>query len=147
MCKSRNADLVLFLGLLCFLLINSCGEKLHEQIGYIKNNTQSDLVGGNWYKSMTDSVLCSNRVNLGYYIQPGLSESLITRPVDLNKEPDSSKEYIYIFNSDSLNKYEKLKICGGIVKHCLVKKIEIQLNQVKGLRDTIFINSSKPIDY
>lgn len=129
------------------LLYVSCGEKLNTQIGYIKNNTNSDLVGANWYESMTDSVLCNDRVYFRYYIQPNLTEGLSTGGNKrLSEEPDSSKEYIYIFNPDSLDKYQKLKICAGIVKHCLIKKIEIQLNRVKEPMDTVFINSDKPLN-
>ena len=125
----------------------SCGEKLHTGIGYIKNNTNDALVGGNWYKSMTDSVLCNDRIYLNSYVGPHLSQGLATGgDVNLSSQPDSAKEYIYIFNEDSLTKYQKLKICDGIVKHCLVKKIEIQLNKVKDPMDTVFINSSKPLN-
>lgn len=130
----------------CLLFI-SCGEKLHTTIGYIKNNTKSDLVCANWYKSMADSSLCNNRINLNTYLQPNLGNVLTTGgDRNLNNEPDSSIEYIYIFNKDSLDKYQELKICEGIVKRCLVKKIEIQLNKVKEPMDTVFINSSKVLN-
>ena len=139
-----NNKLIVWLS--CAILsitIISCGEKLHTAIGYVKNNTSDTLVGANWYRNMTDSVLCNDRIYLNYYLQPHLSESLATGGnVNLSSESDSSKEYIYIFNEDSLNKYQKLKICSGIVKHCIVKKIEIQLNKVKDPMDTVFINSS-----
>jgi hypothetical protein len=128
------------------LICSSCGEELHVKIGYVKNNTNSDLAGVEWGEFISDSVLCHNRINLDYYLQPGLSEELSTWPGkgDLNDLPDSSKQYIFIFNLDSLNKYQKLHICEGIVKHCLVKKITIQLNKVKEPMDTVFINSNKP---
>jgi ribosome-binding factor A len=58
---------------------------------------------------------------------------------ELNKAPDSAKIYIYIFNSDSLDKYQKLKHSNGILKHSLLKKIKIQLNKVKGHLDTIYV--------
>ncbi|WP_259066419.1 hypothetical protein HDF24_22010 [Mucilaginibacter sp. X4EP1] len=121
-------------------------EKLHVQIGNIKNNTKTDLVGAEWGEFMADSMLCEDKINLDYYLQPGLSEELSIRPDkgELSALPDSSKQYIYIFNSDSLDKYQKLKMCDGIVKRCLVKKIEIQLNKVKEPMDTVFINAIKP---
>jgi hypothetical protein len=129
----------------CGIFLYSSCERLHIKIGYIKNNTNTDLAGAEWDNFMADSLLCNDRINLDYYIQPGLFEELSTRPNkgDLQELPDSSKQYIYIFNLDSLNKYQKLKICEGIVKRCLVKKIEIQLNKVKEPMDTVYINSAK----
>lgn len=117
----------------------------HVGIGYIKNNTQIDLGEAEWGKIMTDSILCNARVNI-LYIQPGESEPMETGRPDgeLSKLPDSSKQVVYVFNMDSVNKYRKLKLCDGIVKHCLVKQLEIQLNKVKEPFDTISINSSKP---
>lgn len=145
--KHFSLILLSYISISTFLLF-SCGERLHITIGYIKNNTKSDLAGAEWGKFMADSILCKNRLNLDYYLQPGLSETLSTRPDkwDLSKLPDSAKQFIYIFNLDSLNKYQKLKICDGIVKRCLVKRIEIQLNKVKEPMDTVFINSSKPLN-
>lgn len=141
--------IILLLGIIILLLLYySCGEVLGIGIGYIKNNTKTDLAGAEWDEFMADSMLCNDKINLSYYIQPNLSEPLSTRPDkgNLSELPDSVKQYIFIFNLDSLNKYQKLKLCGGIVKHCLVKKIEIQLNKVKKPWDTVYINSSKPLD-
>jgi len=135
---------VLFL--FCLTLCSCIYEKLHEPIGYIKNNTRQDLVGANWFEEMADTSLCNDRIYINTYVQPGLIKELSTRPINLERQPDSVKEYIYIFNSDTLEKYRKLKICEGIVKRCLVKKIVIQLNKVKEPLDTIFINSSKPLN-
>jgi hypothetical protein len=144
--RKLNKTRLLLFAIVLLLINSSCGEKLHEKIGYIKNNTNSDLCGAEWDKYMPDSLLCNDRINISYYIQPHLSAGLFTSPVgNLNLQPDSLKQYIYIFNLDSLNKYQKLKICDGIVRSCLVKKIEIQLNKVKEPMDTIFVNSSKPL--
>ena len=145
--KHFYAGILLSTVLLSLLLFQSC-EKLHIGIGYVKNNTKSDLAGAEWDESLPDSILCHDMINLDYYLQPGLSEDLSTRPDkgNLSELPDSVKQYIYIFNLDSLNKYKKLQICEGIVKRCLVKRIEIQLNKVKEPMDTVFINSSKPLN-
>jgi hypothetical protein len=129
------------------ILLCGCGEVLHIGIGYIKNNTNCDLVGAEWDEFMPDSMLCNDKVYLSYYIQPHLVKYLSTRPNkgSLTELPDSVKQIIFIFNKDSLDKYQKLKLCDVIVKRCLVKKIEIQLNKVKEPLDTVFINSGKPL--
>ncbi|HTD39096.1 MAG TPA: hypothetical protein VK671_00650 [Mucilaginibacter sp.] len=134
--------------LFCLLVLCGCiYEKLHEGIGYIKNNTKEDLVGANWYKEMADSMLCNDKIYLDSYIQPGLVTGMgTTHYKNFSDQPDSIKEYIYVFNKDTLDKYQRLKMCKGIVKRSLVKRIEIQLNKVKEPMDTIFINSSKPLD-
>ena len=132
------------------LILSACVfHPAKPQTGYIKNNTNADLVGAEWDKFMPDSLLCNDRIYLGHYLQPGLSQGLSTshfREGDLIGLPDTAKQYFYFFNLDSLNKYQKLKICDGIVKRCLVKRIEIQLNKVKDPTDTIFINSSVPLN-
>jgi len=77
-----------------------------------------------------------------------LAENILTRPDKgrLSAMPDSAIQFIYFFYLDSLNKYQKLQICDGIVNHCLLKRIEIQLNKVKEPMDTVFINSNKPFE-
>lgn len=117
--------------------------------GVIKNNTREELIGVEWDKFMADSLLCNDSIYLDEYLQPGLSLKLSTghfREWDFIKLPDTTKQYFYFFNLDSLRKYQKLKICDGIVKRCLVKRIEIQLNKVIDPLDTIFINSSVPLN-
>lgn len=134
--------------IVAYSIISSCGEILHIPIGYVKNNTQTDVVGAYWYSDMADSLLCNDRIYLDTYLQPGLSQGIATSPDkgEISKLPDSTKEYIYFFNKDSLDKYQKLHLCNGIVKHCLVKKVVIQLNKVKEPFDTVYINSAKPLN-
>jgi len=57
----------------------------------------------------------------------------------LNTEPDSSKVYLYVFDSDSLKRYSGLQNYTGLLNHSLMKRIEIQLNTVKNPLDTVFI--------
>ncbi len=132
------------------LILSACSfHPAKPQTAYVKNNTKADLIGVEWGKFMSDSILCNDDIYLDQYIQPGLLTTLTTiyyRQDDLINLPDSRKQYVYFFNLDSLNKYQKLKVCDGIVKRCLIKKIEIQLNKVKDPLDTIFINSSVPLN-
>ncbi|MGZ3813187.1 MAG: hypothetical protein ACXVJN_15680 [Mucilaginibacter sp.] len=145
--KCLNSIRLLCTAFLTVLLLGSC-EEFHIVIGYVKNNTKSELVSAEWGKVMADSLLCQGKINLDYYLQPGLSKGLYTSSDNkrFRTLPDSAKQFIYIFNSDSLKKYQHSGLCDGIVRRCLVKKIEIQLNKVKKPFDTVFVNSSKPIN-
>jgi hypothetical protein len=95
---------------------------------------------------MNDSLLYNDRIYMNYYIQPNLTESIATGYPGIFGAPDSVKAYIYVFNPDSINKYRSLKIQNGILKHSLLRKIEIQVNKAKEPLDTIYINSNKPSD-
>ncbi|TWI97177.1 hypothetical protein JN11_03637 [Mucilaginibacter frigoritolerans] len=119
-------------------LFFSCCDIRKVPIGYMKNNMNHDIIAANWFKDMNDSLLYNDRIYMGYYIQPKLTETMATGYGGLFGQPDSVKAYIYVFNPDSIDKYRNLKIQKGIFKNSLLKKIEIQ---VKEPLDTIYINS------
>jgi len=125
-------------------LFFSCWDIRKIPIGYIKNNTNQDIIAADWFKDMNDSLLYNDRIYMGYYIQPKLTETMATGYGGLFGYPDSVKAYIYVFNPDSIDKYRKLKIQKGIFKNSLLKKIVIQVNKAKEPLDTVFINSNTP---
>ena len=141
--KNRKTSRNIFLLVLSTLFF-SCWDIRKVPIGYIKNNTNQDIIAADSYKDMNDSLLYNDRIYMGYYIQPKLTETMVTGYGGLFGYPDSVKAYIYIFNPDSIDRYRELKIQKGIFKNSLLKKIVIQVNKAKEPLDTVFINSNTP---
>jgi hypothetical protein len=87
---------------------------------------------------MTDSILYNERFSK-YWFEAKDSGFVSLPNIKLGYQSDSVKAYLYVFNSDSLFKYQDLKKVEGIVQHSFIKKVVIQLNQVKEPLDTIYI--------
>jgi len=136
----KNNIKVFFIVLLTLSLLTSC-HKLAE-VAIIKNNLKSEIIVGIQPDDvMTDSTLYNEyfRKNL---IKAGAIETIdIPNRVPGNSD-DSEKVYLYVFNKDSLYKYQNLKIANGIIKKAFLRKISIQLNKITSPMDTIYITES-----
>ena len=133
---NKKVEISLFL---VSLFAVSCDQK--SKIAIIKNNTSELVIGGLWRDDrMSDSDLYDNNVYFEYSIAPGESNAITIPGSNLNTAPDSTKKYLYIFNNDIVNKYQKLKQCKGVLKSSLLKIIKIQINTVKAPIDTVYIN-------
>jgi hypothetical protein len=111
-------------------------------VAIVKNNSNKSIfIIYTLGKFVTDSSVATYYNDLKeYIIEPDSSKKLSTFNRVLNKEPDSSKIYLYFFSVDSLNKYKKVSHFKGIVAHSLIKHIEIQLNKVEEPIDTIYVD-------
>ena len=121
------------------IFIVSCNT-FNNKIATIKNNSSS-IVACALLKNgiMTDSLLYNDTSYMRYLIQPQHYDTYTVPDSNLTKAPNSAKTYIYILKLDSLNKFRKLKLINGILKHSLLKKIEVQLNKVQEPVDTIYV--------
>ena len=125
--------------IITIFLLSSCVMDFHSSFAIVKNNTHSPLLIAELSKdSITDNILYNERF-AETWIEPNKSTSFSRPNVKLKSLPDSIKTYIYIFNHDSLYKYQTLKKIEGIVKHSFIQRIEIQLNKVKAPLDTICV--------
>ena len=126
--------------LLIIMFIISCTTN-YNKIATIKNNTSNTityLLRENGM--MTDSSLYNDTSYMTHLIKPQRYDNYIIPDSNLTKAPDSAKTYIYLLRLDSLNKFRRLKLIDGILKHSIIKKIVVQLNKVneKPL-DTIYV--------
>lgn len=134
--RYHKLKLVLLLETMCLI---SCAYDWHSGIALIKNNTASRiLISKQPNQAMTDSILFNERFD-EYWIDIGESQKLSLPNTVLSSKPDSEKAYLYVFNCDSVDKYQALKKIKGIVQSAFIRKIEIQLNKVKEPLDTIYI--------
>jgi len=126
------------LGQIILVFIVSCGVS-NDKIATIKNNS-SGIVACLLLKNgiITDSLLYNDTTYMRYLIRPQKYDTYMGDS-NLTKAPDIAKTYIYILNLDSLNKFRKSKLKGGILKHSLLKRIVVQLNKVREPVDTIYV--------
>jgi len=118
-----------------------CYTHWQSEIVVVNNNTESQiLVAKQLNKRMTDSILLTEAFSKNE-IDPFSSQTIAVPDMSLNNAPDSEKVFLFIFNVDSLNKYKEANI-KNFVERCLIKTIEIQLNQVKTPIDTIDVRSN-----
>ena len=112
------------------------------KVAVIQNNTSDSLYASfNLGKHLTDSIVYKRSKYLTQItIKPHSCRPISLMNVALNKLPDSSKIYLFIFDIDSLRKYQSKAGAFGISKKSLLKKVIIQLNKVKEPTDTIRIN-------
>jgi hypothetical protein len=127
------------IGMLAILiLIISCTS--NNKIATIKNNSSSTIACALLNNGiMTDSSLYNDTSYMRYLIPSQHYDTYTVPDSNLLKAPDSAMRYIYILKLDSLNKFRKLKLTTGILKHSLLKKIVVQLNKVQEPLDTIFV--------
>ena len=124
--------------LLILLVIAGCND-YNNKIATIKNNTTSVIACALLKNGiMTDSLLYNDTSYMGYLIQPYHYDTYMVLDSNLLKAPDSDKRYLYLLKLDSLNKFRKLKVTNGILKHSLIKMVVIQLNKVQEPIDTIY---------
>jgi hypothetical protein len=117
----------------------SCDYNYNNKTATIKNNTSSIIACALLKNAIiTDSLLYNDTSYMSYKIQPQRYDTYTVPDSNLLKAPDSNKTYIYILKLDSLKKYRRLKLQDGILKHSLMKKIIIQLNEVHEPVDTIY---------
>jgi hypothetical protein len=118
---------------------SACVMDFQSDIAIIKNNTSSRLlIAKQPDEIMTDSTLYNERFSKTW-IEANQTQFVILHNIKLSGQPDSVKTYLYVFNCDSVYKYQSLKKMKGIVQHTFIRKIEIQLNKVKVPLDTIYI--------
>ncbi len=142
-----KSKLAFYIKITCVLIVSLVvtGCDWVNNIVVIENKTNDSLyatyaIG----KLPTDSIVNDRyRYLKTYIIAPDSSKTVHTFNLVLSKQPDTAKIYLYIFNVDSLNKYQKANRFKGIFLHSLLKKTVIQLNKVKEPVDTIEIN--KPV--
>jgi len=119
--------------------LSACVIDWHTRIATFKNNTSSRLLIAKLNdERMTDSILYNERFSK-YWVEAKSSGSVSLPNMKLSYQSDSVKAYLYVFNSDSLFKYQDLKKVEGIVQHSFIRKVVIQLNKVKESLDTIYI--------
>ncbi len=120
-------------------LFSACVMDWQADIAIIKNNTPNlILIAKQRNDYLTDSILYHERFS-ETWIDVNKAHIISLPNTRLNNQPDSAKIYLYVFNGDSLNAYQSSKRVKGILKSCLIKKIEIQENKVKEPLDTIYI--------
>jgi len=125
--------------IIIIVFLSSCVLDWQANIAIIKNNTSSRLVVAKQPNQiMTDSILYNMRFSKSW-IDVSKFQTLSIPNTVLSSKSDSDKAYLYVFNCDSVNKYQTLKKMGGILQHSFIKKIEIQLNKVKLPLDTIYV--------
>jgi hypothetical protein len=110
-----------------------------SDIAIIQNDTHNSiLVAKQPSVQMTDSILYNERFSTTW-INANASHVISLPNIKLSLQPDSAKAYLFVFNCDSVDKYQSLKKTKGIMKSAFIRKIEIQLNKVKEPLDTINI--------
>ena len=120
-------------------LLSACVMDWKAGIAIVKNNTSSRiLIAIQPDELMTDSTLYNERFS-EILVEPNLSRLVTLSNIKLISQSDSVKAYLYMFNCDSVDKYQELKKMQGIIKSSFIRKIEIQLNKVKEPLDTIYI--------
>jgi len=124
---------------LVFAWLYSCTMEPRSTIAIVKNNKTFPItIGTESYQNMPDNYLYDGTFGVNF-IDPDSSQRIILPLGGLSYRPDSFKFNMFIFNSDSIDKYRSLKQVEGIVKASLIKKISIQLNKVKEPLDTIYV--------
>jgi hypothetical protein len=133
----KNISSVL-IGITIFL--SSCVWDWNAGIVIVKNCKPKNriLVAKQPGDLMTDSILFNERFSENL-IYPMNSQIIVLPNTKLSSKQDNEKVHLYVFNCDSLDKYQQLKEIKGILKHSFIQKIEIQLNKVKEPLDTIYI--------
>jgi hypothetical protein len=125
-------------GLVVLIFMISC-DISNNKIATIKNNTSGIIACALLDKGiLTDSSLYNDTSYMRYQIQPQRYDTYMEADSNLLKAPDSAKTRIYILKLDSLNKFRKLKLTNGILKHSLLKTIVVQWNKVMEPVDTVY---------
>jgi len=123
-----------------FLISSLCvGCVIHKQtpIIVVRNNF-SDTIGV--MKSESEIKVNDNFIyDTPFYtsLYPNEERRIAIPDRNLEALPDSSKMYFYIFNLDSIRRYQKAKKIQGIFKNSFLKRHVLQLNEVDDLLDTI----------
>ncbi len=121
------------------LMMYSCHWK--AEIVAVKNTTTDSLLVARQLNEKMDDNILYNESFYEDFISPKITYTITLPDRVLRRAPDSDKIYIYIFNIDTVNKYQRLKKVNGIVKQSLLKKVVIQLNKVRPPLDTIYIGN------
>ncbi|TWI95607.1 hypothetical protein JN11_04346 [Mucilaginibacter frigoritolerans] len=113
-----------------------------SKVAIVKNRSNKPIyIVYSLHSFVSDSsVIGSYKYLKEYIVNPDTFKTILTFDRVLNREPDSSKIYLHIFNVDSLIKYEKASHFKGIFAHSLIKSVKIQLNKVKEPADTIYVD-------
>ncbi|PYF74194.1 hypothetical protein [Pedobacter nutrimenti] len=126
--------------ILVTLLIWGCYTNKKTGILVVANGTQSPLtVVKQPDQIITDSLVFFDQLDKTEFIV-GETKAISLPYSGFKSLPDSKKTYLYVFNSDSLDKWRNEKKIDGILKKCLIKTFSIQLNQVKDKLDTVYIS-------
>jgi len=119
--------------------INSCTYDRKTDVAIIKNNLKANVL----IVDQPDEILTDSSLYYDYLTQmetkPNESTTISIPVSGFQNATNNEKVFIYVFTDDSLVKYKSQSSHEGIVKKALVKKIDIQLNQVKHPLDTIKI--------
>ncbi len=125
----------------CILILASVFESCHWQadVAVVENNTSDTITCLLWDdEPITDNMLYNDRLYFKYWIDPKQNETVSLPNRKFKNAPDSEKVFLYLFNIDSLNKYQKSKQLSGILKKSLLKKVVFQLNKIVQPLDTIY---------
>lgn len=135
----KSRIFISILSLIIIFYLYSCD--FHSGISVVKNDRANSIYVTTELDSLAkDSAVATNYINLQQYNIDPKSFKVITVPgKNLSSTEDSVKRYLYIFDADSLNKYEKVKYFRGILKQSLIKIIRIQFNKIRNPLDTIYI--------
>jgi hypothetical protein len=138
-----KSNMIIVLIFITVTLLSGCDHL--NKVAIMKNNSNKPIyliytLG----KVVTDSSVAKYYSNLKEYsVQPDSLKILSTFNRKLEKEPDTSKLYLYIFDIDSLNKYQKVPHYTNLLKYSMIKKMELQLNKIKDPIDTLYINTNR----
>ena len=133
--KNMYITIIAILG----LQSNSCDTR--TDVAVIKNKLATNILAVDQPNEiMTDSILYYGYNYLEKEeIESNQSVTISVPGAGFQQATNNEKVYIYVFSEDSLVKYRKLTKYGGILKKSLIKKMDIQLNQIKYPLDTINI--------
>ena len=134
--KLISVQSFILLAMFCF---SACVMDSFPSIAVLKNNSHNQiLVAKQLDEFMTDSTLYKESFQSTWITVDNYRKITVPNR-NLASQPDSVKVYLYVFNADSVDKYQALKKSKGILKSSLIRKIVIQLNKVKEPLDTIYI--------
>ena len=132
----RNKLLIMFIT----LSIWSCEMDKKTGIVVIANDKNSPLlIVKQPDQIITDSLVFFDQVDGTEFIKGEVRT--ISLPYNGFKSlPDSEKLYLFILNLDSVEKFRNDKSIDGILSKSLIKKVSIQLNEVKDKLDTVYVS-------
>ena len=107
----------------------------------VRNNSPDSLLISRQFDEKMNDTILFNESFYEDFVAPNTIYN-ITLPNRIPKQAsDSERVVLYIFNLDSVNKYQKLRKTKGIFEKSFLNKTIIQLNKVENVLDTIYINS------
>ncbi len=120
--------------------INSCTLDKRTDVAIIENNLRTNIL----IIDQPDEILTDSSLYYDYLtrmeIGPKESVTVSIPGAGFQQATNNEKVFIYVFADDSLVKYKNRPRYEGIVKKSLIKKFNIQLNQIKYPLDTVKVH-------